>query len=80
MVHVPGVRHTAADAVSRHPTGASDQLVLPDDIATIVPAHNVLAAIRSYHHQDAEICSQSNQSAQVIESVTWDDVKSRHRK
>ena len=35
MVHIPGVRHKAADAVSRHPTGTTkpDLLVLPDDIA-----------------------------------------------
>ena len=33
MVHIPGVRHKAADAVSCHPTGTTkpDLLVLPDD-------------------------------------------------
>ena len=38
MVHVPGIRNKAADAVSRHPTGPlnPDKLVLPrpDDIAS----------------------------------------------
>ena len=41
MVHIPGVRHKAADAISRHPTGTTtpDMLVLPDDIAaTAAPA------------------------------------------
>lgn len=35
MVHIPGVRHKAADAVSRHPTGTKkpEMLVLPDDVA-----------------------------------------------
>ena len=35
MVHIPSVRHKAADAVSRNPTGTTkpDLLVLPDDIA-----------------------------------------------
>ena len=35
MVHVPGVKHKAADAVSRHPTGPMnpDMLTLPDDVA-----------------------------------------------
>ena len=35
MVHIPGVRHRAADAVSRHPTGPAnpDMMLLPDDIA-----------------------------------------------
>ena len=34
MVHVPGIQHKAADAVSRHPTGPPDMLVLQDDIAS----------------------------------------------
>ena len=35
MVHIPGVRHRAADAVSHHPTGPTnpDMMLLPDDIA-----------------------------------------------
>ena len=34
-VHIPGVRHRAADAVSRHCTGPTnpDMMLLPDDIA-----------------------------------------------
>ena len=37
MVHIPGVRHKAADAISRHPTGPTnpDILTLLDDIADI---------------------------------------------
>ena len=44
MVHIPGVRHKAADAVSRHPSGTTqpDLLVLPDDIAA---ATAVMAAL-----------------------------------
>ena len=40
MVHIPGVRHKAADAVSHHPTGTTtpDLLVLPDDIAVTTSA------------------------------------------
>ena len=36
MVYIPGVRHKAADAVSRHPTSPKtpEMLILPDDIAT----------------------------------------------
>ena len=33
MVHIQGVRHKAADALSRNPTGDPKQLVLNDDIA-----------------------------------------------
>ena len=35
IMHVPGVRHAAADAVSRHPTSSGKELNLPDDIAMI---------------------------------------------
>lgn len=36
MVHIPGVRHKAADAVSRYPTGSKlpELLHLPDDVAS----------------------------------------------
>ncbi|GFO23077.1 transposon ty3-i Gag-Pol polyprotein [Plakobranchus ocellatus] len=33
IVHVPGIRHTAADAISRHPVGKSTSFDLPDDVA-----------------------------------------------
>lgn len=36
MVHIPGVQHKAADAISRHLTAFMEPalLILPDDIAT----------------------------------------------
>ena len=58
MVHIPGVRHRAADAVSRHPTGPTnpDMMPLPDDIAASgvsaipslfnPPGHSFLSGIR----------------------------------
>ena len=58
MVHIPGVRHKAADAVSRHPTGSTnpDLLTLTDNIAAIgnpislLPLdptlHSIMASIR----------------------------------
>ena len=44
MVHIPGVRYKAADAISRHSTGTTqpDLLVLPDNIAA---ATAVMAAL-----------------------------------
>ena len=74
MVHVPGVRHAAADAVSRHPVGKPELLVLPDDIAC-VDTHTFLEAIRSYQPEDNETCSLSSKPTNIIESVTWDDVR-----
>ena len=37
MVHIPGVKHKAADAMSRYPTGPRDLQAypIPDDVATI---------------------------------------------
>ena len=74
MVHIPGVRHKAADAVSRHPTGTTNPelLVLPDDIAA---ATNALATLpqldapgRSFL---AGICH--NEPRSRICSITIDD-------
>ncbi|CAB3989084.1 Hypothetical predicted protein [Paramuricea clavata] len=61
MVHIPGIKHKAADAMSRHPTGPHnpEALPIPDDITamnescnTILPpfipfGHLFLAGIRS---------------------------------
>ena len=72
MVHVPGVRHAAADAVSRHPISDSEQLTLPDDIASVVSTHDFLLAIRSHQPDAVEVCGSSSQ---ILESVTWDEVR-----
>ena len=74
MMHIPGVRHAAADALSRHPTGDATQLQLPDDIATLTHTTKALAA-HSYNNEESNICSQSNQPVPIIEAVTWDDVR-----
>ena len=49
MVHIPGVRHKAADAVSRHPTGTTkpDLLVLPDDTAVATAAMAILPQLHT---------------------------------
>ena len=59
MVHIPGVKHRAADAVSRHPSGPSNppKLPLPDDIASATesistapdPYHSLLLAGLRYN-------------------------------
>ena len=35
LVHIPGVKHRAADAISRHPTGEPVKMDLPDDVASL---------------------------------------------
>ena len=91
IVHIPGVRHKAADAVSRHPTGTAnpDMLTLPDDVAateTHLPVdligHPFLANIR-IHEPPHDSCSSSlddelassASSTLSTMAVTWDKVK-----
>ncbi|RLJ22718.1 hypothetical protein DJ031_00320, partial [bacterium endosymbiont of Escarpia laminata] len=35
VVHIPGVKHRAANAISRHPTGNPVKMHLPDDVASL---------------------------------------------
>ena len=81
MVHIPGVRHKAADAVSRHPTGTTkpDLLVLPDDIAATAalaalpqldaPGHSLLAGICENEPQP-RICSITITDDQLTSSAS----------
>ena len=77
MVHVPGVRHAAADAVSRNPTSKPEELQLPDDVAGIASTHYI-SALRHHNTENAQISIQSCKAVNhinVIASVTWDDVR-----
>ena len=38
MIHVPGIKHRAADSISRHPTGDPVKMTLVDDVAAIYPS------------------------------------------
>ena len=72
IIHIPGVRNFAADAVSRHPVGEAIPLDLPDDSAAV---HDILASIRTRDPDTSQICHQSSAPAQIIQSVTWDDLR-----
>ena len=77
IMHVPGVRHKAADAVSRHPIGESNEVPLPDDISSILATaipHDFLMSIRSNHFEETEIC-ETQTKATIVEAVSWDDVR-----
>ena len=87
VIHIPGLRHAAADAVSRKPVGDPTNLSLPDDIASMAPTkekstpiglpHSVLSTIRvkepdNSHH----VCSERDSTpTEVIKSITWDDIR-----
>ena len=72
IIHIPGVRNFAADAVSRHPVGDPVPLHLPDDVA---PLRDILASVRAREQDTAEVCHQSSKPTLVIQSITWDDVR-----
>ena len=79
VIHVPGIRNAAADAISRHPVGDPVPLDLPDDVATALQVarydtlqtDETLAALR--HHIRSHAITAA--ITPVIQSVTWDDVR-----
>ena len=83
MIHIPGVKHAAADCLSRHPVSKAEHITLPDDIAvaeeSIQPAlpqtSLFLSKIRTHDRTHPEICYQSSIPTEIIKSVTWDDIR-----
>ena len=79
MIYVPGAKHVAADSISRHPVGDPEPLYLPDDVATTnctsLYPHSFLAGIRSYCPTPTEVCLESTSDIEIIQSVTWNDVR-----
>ena len=79
MVHIPGVKNTTADSMSRNPVGDPIQLNLSDDSfsATEMAAtfHNLITNIRAHEDPEISTCVETNNSAEVIQSVTWDAVR-----
>ena len=79
VVHIPGLRHAAADAVSRKPVSDPTTLTLPDDVASVSPElpRFFLSAIRT-HEQDSttQVCTQTDPApTEVVKSLTWDDIR-----
>ena len=72
VLHIPGVRNTVADALSRHPVGVAETPDLPNDVAAAA-----LAALRSRDDPAPPRCSQTcaSTATELIKSVTWDDVR-----
>ena len=69
VLHIPGVRNTVADALSRHPVGVAETPDLPNDVAA--------AALRSRDDPAPPCCSQTcaSTATELIKSVTCDDVR-----
>ncbi len=90
MIHIPGAKHKAADALSRHPSGPthSDKLTLPDDIASSTSTqtqfpldhygHYFLAGIRcqpTHPSSDDSQLTPFTSAILNIMAITWDHVK-----
>ncbi|XP_035825743.1 uncharacterized protein LOC118477704 [Aplysia californica] len=87
IVHIPGLRHAAADAVSRRPVGSPNTLRLPDAAAPILLPddppltpelpHDFLSAICTQELDDTnQVCSKPDLApTEVIKSVTWDEIR-----
>ena len=78
VIHVPGVRHLAADGVSRHPVGDPEAVYLQDDVATLsamllecareqTPPHTI---DKRDNEQSAMVATLNN-----LKSISWEDVK-----
>ena len=82
VLHIPGVRNTVADALSRNPVGDAEIPDLSDDVAatqqtTIRPPNEILAALRSRDDPIPCRCTQicASTATTLIKSITWNDVR-----
>ena len=77
VTHIPGARHVAADALSRHPVGQASHLELPDDAASLQD-HRIACAralLQTADPPDLQVCSNDHEDNSLIKSVSWDDVR-----
>lgn len=91
MVHLPGVKHRAPDALSQHPTGDLQlpQMVLHDDILSIrhettIPPLNIPIHLMAGECTDDQICLASKEdqllkslqhSLHSTHTVSWEEVQ-----
>ena len=78
MTHVPGVKHLAADTISRHPTGDHQppKMHLTDDVSHI--RHSFLAGIRCSTDTPEDLGWPQIQLVAALASlptITWDNVR-----
>ena len=74
LVHIPGARHVATDALSRHPVAPAAHLNLPDDMFAVLP-HNVPAQLRGHIPSEMHTCAYDSDDNTLISTVSWDDVR-----
>ena len=76
ITHIPGVRHAAADAISRHPASPAEPLLLPDDmVASIITPEFLGNALHTHPSPYTRACHQLESSSEIVTSVTWDMIR-----
>ena len=85
MLYVPGARHRAADAASRHPASSDEPTSLPDDEATplteTAPMRFLLDGIRNDAPQTARVedeiapLAAARFNATGMKNTTWESVR-----
>jgi hypothetical protein len=86
VVHIQGIKHHAADGVSRYPVGREQAMILPDDLTATVtskPPFLTFLASASNHgqSQDCENVDEPDMAAAMaaslndLKSVTWEEVR-----
>ena len=86
IVHIPGIKHKAADTISRHPTGSSTPsgLVLQDDIAALsensTTQHSFFAGIRQTETATDPSLDDAMRNSGIytlhsLRAITWDSVR-----
>ena len=81
ITHIPGIRHVAADTISRNPVGVANHLQLRDDATSVstdkdlltIP-HSFLMAIRA-QPVNPILSPNEEDSLGGINSITWNDVR-----
>ena len=78
MMYVPGEKHRAAYAVSRHPTGDPETVVLIDDVASISPTHvcDTLNLPAFIHINDCNTTRDDTPDDNALESTLYSSVVS----
>ncbi len=87
LTHIPGVKHRAADGLSRYPSNQTDSITLPTDesLTQTSPINdspytpvNLVRTIRCFDPTDTveqSVVAHVGSSLDSIQSVTWDKVK-----
>ena len=91
VTHIPGIKHKAADATSRHPVSEAIKLLLPDDVAlledigdplsrkehrlTFLNAISIAETSPSYDDHESSLQQFTVAAINSLQSVTWTRVR-----